>query len=67
MTLQQKAKPKYIQEQLGHGSIRVMMDNYEHLFEGELLHFLCCLDEPKGIESATQPQPALEVTHTVHL
>ena len=65
--IQQKANPKYIQEQLGHGSIKVTMDIYGHLFEGDHRHFACCLDDPKGPKSATQPQPALEVTHTVHL
>ena len=63
--IQQKANPKYIQEQLGHGSIKVTMDIYGHLFEGDHRHFVCCLDDPKGTESATQPQPALEDTHTV--
>jgi integrase len=67
LLIQQKANPKYIQEQLGHGSIKVTMDIYGHLFEGDHRHFVCCLDDPKGTESATQPQPALEGTQTVNL
>ncbi len=35
LLIQQKAHPKYIQEQLGHGSIKVAMDIYGHLFEGD--------------------------------
>lgn len=67
LLIQQKANPKYIQEQLGHGSIKVTMDIYGHLFEGDHRHLVCCLDDPQETESATQPQPALEVTHTGRL
>ena len=65
--MQQKANPKYIQEQLGHGSIKVTMDIYGHLFEGDHRHFVHCLDDPQMSQTATQPQPALEGTHPVHL
>lgn len=67
LLIQQKANPKYIQEQLGHGSIKVTMDIYGHLFEGDHRHFVHCLDNPQMSQTATQPQPALEVTHAVHL
>ena len=67
LLIQQKANPKYIQEQLGHGSIKVTMDIYGHLFEGDHRHFVGRLDDPQLTESATQPQPTLEVIHAVHL
>jgi integrase len=67
LLIQQNANPKYIQEQLGHGSIKVTMDIYGHLFEGDHRHFVHCLDDPQMSQTATQPQPALEVTHPVHL
>ncbi len=59
LLIQQKANPKYIQEQLGHGSIKVTLDIYGHLFEGDHRHFVSCLDSPIDSQSATQPQPAL--------
>ena len=62
--IQQKANLKYIQEQMRHGSIRIFMDIYRRLFEGNHCHFVRCLDELKWTDSATQPQPAFEDTHT---
>ncbi len=59
LLIQQKANPKYIQEQLGHGSIKVTMDIYGHLFEGDHRHFVSCLDSPIEGQSAAQAQPAL--------
>lgn len=66
LLIQQKANPKYIQEQLCHGSIKITMDICGHLFECDHRHFVCCLDDPEGTESATQPQPAHKVIHTVN-
>jgi hypothetical protein len=43
------------------------MDIYGHLFEGDHRHFVHCLDDSQMTQTATQPQPALEVTHTVNL
>jgi integrase len=66
LLMQQGANPKYIQEQLGHGSIQVTMDIYGHLFAGDHRHMVSRLDDPqdergnpKGsvVESATQAQP----------
>ncbi len=58
---------KYIQEQLGHGSIKVTMGIYGNLFEGEHRHLVERLDNPETTESATQPQPPLEVKQALHL
>jgi hypothetical protein len=67
LLIQQKTNQKYIQEQLGRGSIRIPISIYGHLFEGDHRHFVGYLDDPEMSHSATQPQPALEVTHPVHL
>ena len=62
LLIQQGANPKYIQEQLGHGSIKVTMDIYGHLFEGDHRAFVSRLDDPHPkAQSATQTQPSLEV------
>jgi integrase len=46
LLIQKGANPKYIQQQLGHGSIKVTMDVYGHLFEGDYGHMVSLLDEP---------------------
>jgi hypothetical protein len=67
LLIQQGANPKYIQEQLGHGSIQVTMDIYGHLFAGDHRHMVSRLDDPQDagtklaesvVESATHAQPA---------
>ena len=65
--IQQKTHPKYIQEQLGHGSINVTMDSYGRLFEGDHRYFVSCLHSPVDSQSATQPQLPLGITHVVRL
>ena len=35
LLIQQGANPKYIQQQLGHGSISITLDIYSHLFHGD--------------------------------
>ena len=67
LLIQQKANPKYIQEQLGHGRIESTMKIYGHLFEGDDRRFVHCLDDPQMPQPTTQTQPALEVIHTVSL
>ena len=61
LLIQQEANPKYIQEQLGHGSISITLDVYSHLFHGEHRHHVQRLDDPETTsflsESATQLQP----------
>jgi integrase len=61
LLIQQQANPKYIQEQLGHGSISITLDVYSHLFHGEHRHHVERLDDPQPApvlsETATQPQP----------
>ena len=73
LLIQQGAKPKYIQAQLGHGSIQVTMDIYGHLFEGDDRHVVSRLDDPPAeavqdrageAKSATQPQPHLDTVET---
>ena len=67
LLIQQGANVKYIQEQLGHGSVSITLDVYSHLFHGDHRHQVSRLDDPlndpeKGeasrAESATQAQPA---------
>jgi integrase len=38
LLIQQGANPKYIQQQLGHGSISITLDIYSHLFHGDHRH-----------------------------
>jgi integrase len=59
LLIQKGANPKYIQQQLGHGSIKVTMDIYGHLFEGDYGHLVARLDEPVSeVESAPLAHPA---------
>ncbi len=47
---------------LRHSSIKVTIDVYGHLFEGDHRHVINLLDDTQEqAESATPPQPALEV------
>jgi hypothetical protein len=57
---------KYIQQQLGRGSISITLDIYSHLFQGDHRHHVHQLDDPEEREahasrdytdSATQAQP----------
>jgi integrase len=66
LLIQNGANPKYIQEQLGHGSIAITLDVYSHLFAGDHRHHVHSLDdvldekvkhEAVLADSATQPQP----------
>jgi integrase len=66
LLIQQGANPKYIQQQLGHGSISITLDIYSHLFHGDHRHHVDQLDDPHEAmeirreekpQSATQPQP----------
>ena len=66
LLIQQGANLKYIQEQLGHGSISITLDIYSHLFHGDHRHHVRRLDDPQETslpvvgaeaESATQAQP----------
>ena len=68
LLIQQGANVKYIQQQLGHGSISITLDVYSHLFEGDHRHHVHNLDDPpdngsqterSAAKTATQPQPAL--------
>jgi hypothetical protein len=43
------------------------MDIYGHLFEKDHRHVVSCLDDAQMTQTATQPQSALEVIHTVRL
>ncbi len=66
LLIQQGANPKYIQQQLGHGSISITLDIYSHLFHGDHRHHVHQLDDPQertektrgdNPESVTQAQP----------
>jgi hypothetical protein len=65
LLIQQGVNPKYIQQQLGHGSISITLDIYSHLFQGDHRHHIHQLDDPqepreqvvKSTESVTQAQP----------
>ena len=66
LLIQQGANVKYIQQQLGHGSISITLDIYSHLFHGDHRHHVHQLDDPQertektrgdNPESATQAQP----------
>ena len=46
LMIQQGANPKYIQQQLGHGSISITLDIYSHLFPGDDRHVVSCLGRP---------------------
>jgi integrase len=70
LLIQQGANPKYIQEQLGHGSIQVTMDIYGHLFAGDHRHLVSRLDDPqaKGTNqegSVVQSAPLMHPTGLV--
>ena len=75
LLIHQGANVKYIQQQLGHGSISITLDVYSHLFHGDHRHHVSRLDdpqedpvvgEPPTRESATQPQPQdTAVTRTI--
>ena len=52
------AHAKYVQEQLGHGSISMTMDIYGHLFPNRNRGWVDKLDEEdKKEQTATPPQP----------
>jgi integrase len=60
LLIQQGANPKYIQQELGHGSISITLDIYSHLFQGDHRHHIHQLDDRQGVansESATPAQP----------
>jgi len=70
LLIQQGAPAKYIQEQLGHGSIGMTLNTYSHLFPGDHRHYVNKLDDPQDnrasesgpmLESATSTQPDDEV------
>jgi len=74
LLIQQSAKPKYVQQQLGHGSISITLDIYSHLFPGDDRHVVSGLDDPQGpmettgdvgTESATQAQPQPDALRSV--
>ena len=50
------AHPKYIQAQLGHASIQVTMDVYEHVFPGTFQKLVTVLDD------ATERNPGATAT-----
>ena len=65
LLIQREAYPKYIQQQLGHGSISITLDIYSHLFQGDHRHHVHQLDDPQereahasrnSTDSATQAQ-----------
>ena len=74
LLIHQGANVKYIQQQLGHGSISITLDVYSHLFHGDHRHHVSRLDDPQedlvtggapARESAIQAQPqAVGVTRT---
>lgn len=62
LLIQQETNPKYIQQQLGHGSINITLDVYSHLFQGDHRHHVHRLDDDAetarfSSQTATQPQP----------
>ena len=70
LLIQQGAPAKYVQEQLGHGSIGMTLNTYSHLFPGDHRHYVNKLDDPQDnrasesgpmLESATSTQPDDEV------
>src|SRR6185295_10526981 len=63
--IEQGAHPKYIQEQLGHASITMMMDTYGHLFPNRNRGLVDGLDSlhPEGL-NAIPGQPGEGVYQT---
>ena len=68
LLIQQEANPKYIQQQLGCGSISNTLDVYSHRFQVDHRHHVCRLDDSQArpatnvspeSESAIQTQPAV--------
>ena len=66
LLIEQGANVKYIQQQLGHGSISITLDIYSHPFQDDHRHQVHRLDDPQADlnsstsatpESATQAQP----------
>src|SRR5262245_6255148 len=49
LLIQQGANVKYIQQQLGHGSISITLDIYSHLFHGDHRHQVHRLDDPQEV------------------
>jgi integrase len=62
LLIQQGANVKYIQQQLGHGSISITLDVYSHLFQGDHRHHVHSLDDPP--ENSTQREPFATETAT---
>ena len=62
LLIQQGANPKYIQQQLGHGSISITLDIYSHLFQGDHRHHVDRLDDPRERESQSVPNQAGSAT-----
>jgi integrase len=64
LLIQREANPKYIQQQLGHGSISITLDIYSHLFQGDHRHHVHQLDDPQEKRSkhreTTQAEPMEE-------
>jgi hypothetical protein len=56
LLIQNGESPKYIQEQLGHSSIKITMDIYGHLIHGSNKLAVDRLDDPTGAKSASYPQ-----------
>jgi integrase len=54
---QQGTPPKYLQEQMGHSSIQVTMDNYAHLFPSGNKEWSAKLDDGEPPKPAPRPHP----------
>ncbi len=61
LLIAQGAHPKYIQEQLGHSSIQITLDQYAHLFEGDHRRYVEALDH---VLNATVRNPGATNIHT---
>ena len=67
LLIQQEANPKYIQQQLGHGSISITLDIYSHLFRRDDRHYVNRLDDTDVVPVETplrksESQPSRNMT-----
>jgi len=58
---------KFIQKQLGHGSISITLDIYSHLFQGDHRYHVHRLDDPQEEPAVLRASEAESATQAQHL